>query len=137
MSPFEALRPQTGPPAQGHFTPVIRVPAGQDMVFISGLTARDESGAIVGVGDPAEQTRQVCRNLVAYLAAANATLDDVVSLTVYLTDISHRDATSQARKEYFTGTPPTSTLVEVSALVHPDMLIEISAIAVQGQRSSL
>jgi len=136
MSPFEALRPQAGPPAPAHFTPVVRIPAGQDLVFVSGLTARDENGLIVGTGDPAEQTRQVCRNLATYLAAAEATLGDVVSLTVYLTDIAHRDATSEARMEFFTSPPPTSTLVEVSALVHPDMLIEISAIAVLRPRSS-
>ncbi|MFC0528922.1 RidA family protein [Phytohabitans kaempferiae] len=102
------------------------------LVFISGMTARRPDGSIAGVGDIAEQTHQVCRNLAAAVEAAGGTIDDIARVDVYLRDIGHRETVRTVRREYFTGEPPASTMVEVSRFVHDDYLIEINAIAVLG-----
>jgi len=84
----------------------------------------------VGEGDIAAQTRQVCQNLDATLRAAGGTLADVVSVCVYALDVEQFDAIHRARRAFFPTEPPASTMVEVSRLVDPRCLIEISATAV-------
>ena len=109
----------------------VAVPAGGRMVFASGQVARDADGNLVGPGDIHAQTRQVLRNLQAVLAEGGAALDDVVKVTVFVTNLSeHFAAIHEVRAEFFQSDYPASTLVEVSGLVHPEMLIEIEAIAV-------
>ena len=101
------------------------------MVFASGQVARDVDGNLVGPGDIHAQTRQVLRNLQAVLAEGGAALDDVVKVTVFVTNLpEHFAAIHEVRAEFFKSDYPASTLVEVSGLVHPEMLIEIEAIAV-------
>ncbi|NQW24704.1 MAG: RidA family protein [SAR202 cluster bacterium] len=117
------------PPA-GVFSHGVAVPPGK-MIFVSGQVARDLDGSIVGLGDITAQTRKVFQNIQAVLAEAGATMDDVVKLTLFVTNIEHHfAATQQVRGEFFTGDYPASTLVEVRSLVHEDMLVEIEAIAV-------
>ena len=111
----------------------VAVPAGGRMVFASGQVARDADGNLVGPGDIHAQTRQVLRNLQAVLAEGGAALDDVVKVTVFVTNLAeHFAAIHEVRAEFFQPGYPASTLVEVSGLVHPEMLIEIEAIAVVG-----
>lgn len=108
----------------------VAVPAGR-MIFASGQVARDVDGQLVGRGDIRAQTRKTLQNLQAVLAEAGATMDDVVKVTVFVTNLSeHFAAIHEIRAEFFAAPYPASTLVEVSQLVDPEMLIEIEAIAV-------
>lgn len=115
----------------GVFSQAIVTPARGRFVFVSGLTARDHSGATTGVGDVRAQTTTILENLRHLLTEAGGSLEDVVRVTVYVTNLE-RDfaAIHDVRRQYFTKPYPASTLVEVSRLVSPDMLIEIEAIAV-------
>jgi 2-iminobutanoate/2-iminopropanoate deaminase len=114
----------------GHFSQGVITPAGGRMVFISGMTARDIDGQIVGAGDIDKQTRQVCENLARAMSAAGGTLNDIVRVDVFVRNIEHFDAVHRVRREYFRAPAPASTMLEVSKMVSPDMLIEINAIAV-------
>ncbi|GGM23772.1 MULTISPECIES: RidA family protein [Micromonospora] len=122
------VSPDLAPP-NGHFAQATVAGPGR-LVFVSGMTARTADGGIAGIGDVEEQTHQVCRNLDAAVRAAGGTLDDVARVDVYVRDIGHFDTIHRVRRQYFTGPPPASTMVEVSRFVHPDYLIEINAIAV-------
>jgi reactive intermediate/imine deaminase len=114
----------------GHFSQAIAVPTKGVLVFVSGMTARRPDGKIAGIGDVEEQTRQVCENLKAALEAAGGTLDHVCRVDVYLRNIGDRERVNKVRQQFWRGTPPASTLVEVSKLASPEFLVEISAIAV-------
>ena len=108
----------------------VEVPQGT-MVFVSGQVARDLDGSVVGVGDITAQTRKVLQNMKAVLAESGATMDDVVKVTVFVTNLAlHFAEIHKVRAEFFTSSYPASTMVEVTSLVHEDMLIEIEAIAV-------
>jgi 2-iminobutanoate/2-iminopropanoate deaminase len=97
-------------------------------IFISGQLARDQHGNAVGKGDMRAQLRQVGENLKAALAAAGATLNDLVKTTTYVTDIEEYLKHVDVRMAYF-GALPTSTTVEVRRLAHADFLVEVEAIA--------
>jgi 2-iminobutanoate/2-iminopropanoate deaminase len=114
----------------GHFSQGVIAPAQGRMVFISGMTARDVDGRVVGAGDIEVQTRQVCENLKHAVTAAGGTLNDVVRVDVFVRNIEHFDAIHRVRREYFAAPAPASTMLEVSKMVSPEMLIEINAIAV-------
>jgi reactive intermediate/imine deaminase len=108
----------------------VAVPSGR-MVFVSGQVARGIDGQLVGRGDIRAQTRKVLENTRSVLTEAGATMDDVVKVTVFVTNLAeHFSAIHEIRAEFFSSDYPASTLVEVSRLVDPDMLIEIEAIAV-------
>lgn len=115
----------------GVFSQAVKVSAAGHLVYVSGLTARDPAGGVVGRGDVKAQTRKILENLRTILAEAGATLDHVVKVTVYIRDME-RDfrAIHEVRAEFFKKDPPASTMVEVSRLVEPDHLIEIEAVAV-------
>ena len=113
----------------GHWTTVTTARPGK-LVFVSGLTAKNERGQIVGVGDVRAQTRQVCENLRAALRAAGGSLADVMRVDVYIKDMAGFKDIHDIRREYFGPNPPASTMVAVAGFTHPDMLIEINAIAV-------
>ncbi len=110
-----------------HYTDAVR--AG-DLLFVSGCIAVDGDGRLVGGDDAAAQTRQVFANLEAILAAAGASIRDVVKVTVFLTDVGDRAAVNTVREEIFGGTRPASTLVEVSKLVVDGARVEIEAVAI-------
>jgi enamine deaminase RidA (YjgF/YER057c/UK114 family) len=116
----------------GHFAQAISVPSVGRLVFISGMTARRPDGSIAGVGDIKAQTRQVCANLQAAVEAAGGSLDDICRVDVYVRDIADFEAIHEVRREFFTGVPPASTMVEVSDFVSREYLIEINGIAVIG-----
>jgi 2-iminobutanoate/2-iminopropanoate deaminase len=114
----------------GHFSQGVIASASGRMVFISGMIARDVDGRVIGAGDIEAQTRQVCENLNRAVGAAGGTLNDVVRVDVFVRNIEHFDAIHRVRREYFDAPAPASTLLEVSKMVSPEMLIEINAIAV-------
>lgn len=113
----------------GVWTTAMSVGGADKLVFISGLTARDETGEVVGIGDMAAQTRQVCANLECAVSEAGGALSNIVSVTVYATDVTKFDEIHRERRAYFEGLPPSSAMVEVVRLVDERCLIEISAIA--------
>ena len=97
-------------------------------IYIAGQLASNMAGEVVGKGDMRAQMRQVGENIKAALTAAGATLDDIVATSTFVTDWSKFRECLDVRQEYL-GALPTSTTVQVSALAHPDFMIEISAIA--------
>ena len=117
-------------PPIGNYSQAITAPASGRMVFVSGMTARRADGTLAGIGDIEAQTRQVCENIKAALEAADASLDDVCRLDVYLRNIGDRQRFNKVRAEYWQAAPPASTLVEVSKLASPEYLVEITAFAV-------
>ena len=100
-------------------------------VFISGQVALDADGKLVGEGDAAAQTEQVFRNLKTVVEGAGGTMDDIVKITVYVTDPSYRPAVGASRLKHFKeGQYPASTYLVVSGLAIPQLLVEIEAVAV-------
>jgi 2-iminobutanoate/2-iminopropanoate deaminase len=107
----------------------IRVDNPGSLIFLSGQLARDTEGKLVGAGDMAEQTRQCIRNMRTVLESAGGTLDDIVSIVVYTTDVRQFKEIVAARMEFFRDKLPTSTIVEVNHLADPGLLIEFQAVA--------
>lgn len=101
------------------------------LVVISGQIAVNEHGELVGAGDPEVQARQVFENLRRCLAAAEAGFEHVAKLTYFLTDMAALLAVRAVRDEYLAGIgAPASSLVGVSALIRPELLLEVEALAI-------
>ncbi|HYJ96855.1 MAG TPA: RidA family protein [Burkholderiaceae bacterium] len=128
--PKQQIRTARVAPPSAHFSQAIAIEAKGKLVFVSGMTARKPDGSIAGVGDIEEQTRQVCENIKHALEAAGARMDDVCRIDVHLRNIGDRERFNKVRQEYWPSNPPASTLVEVSKLVSPEYLVEITAVAV-------
>jgi 2-iminobutanoate/2-iminopropanoate deaminase len=122
----EEIRAEALHPPIGHYTDAVRF---GDLLFLSGCGPTNERLEVVGGDDAGAQARQVFANLKAVLEAAGASPRDVLSVTVYLTDIADRDKVEPARREFFGHARPTSATIEVSALAVPAAKVEIQAVA--------
>jgi reactive intermediate/imine deaminase len=111
------------------YTHVVQVEGGRTL-YVSGQVARDQTGNVVGKGDFRAQTRQVFENLKTALASCGATLDDVVKITIFVTDASEIQGFREIRDAYFTKAPPASSFFQVVRLAQPDFMVEVEAIAV-------
>jgi reactive intermediate/imine deaminase len=126
---FELLIPATMPKSVG-YSQVAIVNSGT-IVFVAGQVALDKSGNLVGKGDFRGQVQQVFENLKAAIEAAGGTFDDVIKLNSYFVDLSHVAEFREVRDKYVNAkNPPASTAVQVSALVRPEYLVEVEAVAV-------
>ena len=105
-----------------------------ELVFVSGQAALDERGGIVGAGDFDAQAEQTFRNLARVLAAGGSSLDRVVKVTIFLTDMSNFPKIVELRKRWFTPPYPADTIVEVNSLALPELEIEIEAMATTGEQ---
>ena len=99
-------------------------------VHVSGTTAVDEGGNVVGPGDAVAQTRYILERIDRALRDCGASLSDVVRTRIYVTDIHDWEPVGDVHREVFGDIHPAATMVEVAALIHPDLLIEIEADAV-------
>jgi enamine deaminase RidA (YjgF/YER057c/UK114 family) len=100
------------------------------IVHVSGTTATDAHGNLVGVGDAAAQTVQTLKNIQQALEAVGARLEDVVRTRIYVTDIKRWEEIGKAHGSFFKEIRPTTAMIEVKALINPEMLVEIEAEAI-------
>ena len=126
----QSINPEGAPAPVGPYVQVTVAPPGGRLVYCAGAVALDADGNIVGEGDIVAQTRQTLENLKLALEAAGATFEDVVKINSYVTDFSLFPQIAPVRAEYLKEPYPASTTVEVSALIFPELMIEIEAIAI-------
>jgi len=129
MKKIAITSPHVAEPAPGMWSNCIKV---GETLYVSGLTSRGEDGKTIGGADESEQATIIFDKMKALLEAANAKMDDVVKMTIFVTDITRNTLVWDVRKRYFTGAFPACSLVEVSALATPAIKIEIEAVAVIG-----
>ena len=101
-----------------------------NVVEVAGTTAVDGDGNVVGLDDPGAQTRYILQKIGNALAEAGATMQDVVRTRMFVTDISRWEAVGRAHGEFFRDVKPVATMVEVSGLISPKLLVEIEVTAV-------
>ena len=101
-----------------------------NQVFIAGMTARGLDGSVPE--GMYEQTKAVFQKIKHLIEAAGGTMNDIIRVDIYVTDIKQREDVWKARREFFTGDFPTSTLVEVRALATPQLVVEVNAIGFLG-----
>ena len=114
--------------AKGSYSPGWEVSNGR-LIHVAGQIPWDSEGRTVAKGDVAGQTRQVFENIRAVLAEAGADLEHVIKITIFAADIRYRDEFNRVRGETFSPPYPASTQVAVAALVDPEWLVEIEAVA--------
>jgi enamine deaminase RidA (YjgF/YER057c/UK114 family) len=107
------------------FSPAVQV---GELLFVSGQVAQDNEGNTVGVGDCEAQTRHIMSRICTVVEAAGATMQDVVKITTFLTNVANYPAFSKVRSETFPSSPPASSTVIVAGLVRPEFLVEVEAV---------
>ena len=100
--------------------------------FVAGMTAGDGKGGVLGDGSMYSQAQEAFKKIKSMVEAAGGVMNDVIRLDIYVTDIRQREEVWKARKEFFTGDFPTSTLVQVAALATPQQHVEITATGFLG-----
>lgn len=125
----ERIVPLHFPAPTGPWSPAVKAQPGE-MLFIAGCVSLDENGDVVGAGDVAAQTHQVMKNFQAVVDAAGMTMADVVKITNYLVDVRDYPAMAEVRQRYLSSPYPASTMVEVTGLLYPGLLVEIEGIAI-------
>jgi 2-iminobutanoate/2-iminopropanoate deaminase len=113
----------------GAFSSGVEAPAGRT-IYVSGQVSMDEEGNIVGEGDIKAQTETVLEHVKTVVEEAGGTMDDIQKVTVFITDMGLYDQIHEVRRRYFQEPYPASSMIEVSALIDPRLLIEIEAVAV-------
>ena len=122
------VRPEGLPPTNG-YSHIVEF-SGR-LLVVSGQVPLDAEGQLVGADDPEAQIRQVFKNLRTALASSGAGFEDIVKITVFLTDLADLEAFRRVRDDYVTGdTAPASSLVRVAGLVNPAFRVEVEALAV-------
>lgn len=101
-------------------------------VYIAGMTSRSDEFDRIDGANAYDQAMAIFGKIKALIEAAGGTMADIVKVNVFLTEINDRQPVWEARRQFFKGDFPVSTLLEVSKLVHPDMLVEIEAVAILG-----
>jgi 2-iminobutanoate/2-iminopropanoate deaminase len=122
-----AAKTEFDPPG---YAQAVKVSGAQTILYIAGQVAYDEKGGCAHVGDFKGQARATLRALKAQVEAGGGTMQNIVKINTYVTDIRHRADYAQVREEFFGKKLPASTMVGVTALAQPEFLIEIEAIAV-------
>lgn len=124
MKKQRILAPTVTEPSPGMWSNCLRV---GDMTYISGLTARAPDGQTILGEDAHEQAQLIFTRMRDVMVAAGGCMDDIVKMTIFVTDITQNSGVWKARKEFFSGDFPACSLVEVSALATPRILVEIEA----------
>lgn len=101
-----------------------------NVIEVAGTTALDEAGNLVGADDPYEQTRYILAKIEKAVMTAGAALKNIVRTRIFTTDISRWEEIGRAHGEFFREIKPAATMVEVKALIHPSMMVEIEATAI-------
>jgi reactive intermediate/imine deaminase len=122
--------PESVAPPDGQFSQSAAVEIGPRLIFVSGQVPRNRDGETVGAGDMTAQAEQVFQNLRLILEAHGTDFSKAVKATIFVTDIKRADEVTAVRERFYAGAAPASTFVEVSALGHPDWLLEIELIAI-------
>jgi len=123
------MNPEGLPAPRGSYSLVNIAQPGR-MVFIAGQTASDPEGKVVGIADARAQTRHILEKIKRAVEAAGGTINDVVAMSVFTTDVRYHRDINEARREMLGANFPTSTMVQVVALARPELLLEINATAV-------
>ena len=130
MSGIQRIRLQgILPPPVSHYCDAVR--AG-DYLYVSGMVAMDRDGRVVGKGDAGRQAEQIFEHLTRVLEHVGADVSRVTSVLIHVTNMDDRAVINPARIRYFGEHRPASTLVQVTALVHPDLLVEVTCTAYLG-----
>lgn len=106
-----------------------------NQVFIAGMTAGDGAGGLLGDGSTYSQAKEIFTKIKHLMEAAGGTMNDIIRVDIYVTDIKQREEVWKARREFFTGDFPCSTLVEVRALATPQLVVEVNATGFLGGSS--
>lgn len=123
------------PPPMGVWSHAVQVPSGRTLVYPSGFTSRDATGTVIAPNDAAGQMRQILQNLKAFVEEIGASLEDVVKVTVYTTQIEDFDEIHRVRREFFPKDPPASTMIQVTRLVDPAHMLELDAVVLAPQKA--